>query len=121
MGESSGSGAALSDFDADGINNLLEYAFFTNPLEKSAGPFFSLEVSNRVQFFPESIKIRYQRWVGGTQLGVGRYIVADLDYQLETFDEGNWVPISYPITQTTVNQDPNGRTEEVEHLSLIHI
>ena len=24
-------------------------------------------MSNRVQFFPESIKIRYQRWVGGTQ------------------------------------------------------
>lgn len=112
MGTGEDVGSPLSDYDNDGLVNLLEFATLSNPTVRNYEPFLDIRVTKEDQTQIELIEISYRRWVGGNQTDGFQYHAGNLNYELKTFNGTSWVSINHSPYRVSAVQDSGSSTEE---------
>ena len=80
-------GSYVEDRDGDGWTDFQEFAGVSDPTTAGQRPLFDVkEVEGRLE-------LSYDRWRGGVEMGFGSYETAFVRYDLEVWEDGEWLPL----------------------------
>ena len=80
-------GSYLTDRDGDGWTDFLEFAGVSDPTAFQRRPRFAVREDEG------GLELSYDRWRGGTEMGFGSYETPSLSYDVEVWEQDQWVPL----------------------------